>query len=54
MLLESREKGKDILGFELVGEDQVCVVQKISVHGDNRLADIKTAFIAHDRVQNCI
>ena len=40
----------DVLGFELVGEDEVCVVDEALVDGHDVGCHIEVAIVAHDRV----
>lgn len=41
-----------VLGFELVGEDEVCVFDDLFICGDDVVVDIETALITHDGVKN--
>ncbi len=43
-----------LLGFELIGENQVRFVEKIFVNRNHILIDIKVSVITHDWIQNCI
>lgn len=44
--------GRDVLGFELVGEDEVGVGDEAAVDGDDVLGDVEGAVVAHDGVED--
>lgn len=54
-----REKKRTVerrcaLGFELVGQYQICVADGFFIRGHHIFAHIQTAEIAHDGVQNWV
>lgn len=44
--------GGRVLGFELVGEDEVGVGDEAAVDGDDVLGDVEGAVVAHDGVED--
>ena len=45
---------RDILGFELVGQDEIGILQQVLVCRDYFFADIDLALVTHDRVEHCV
>ena len=45
-------RGEDGLGFELVREDEIGIVEEVLVDGDDVRVDVEFALIAHYWVQD--
>ena len=42
-----------LLEFELVGQNQIGVVEESPVDRHDTLADIEASFVAHDGIEDC-
>jgi hypothetical protein len=43
---------EDLLGFELIGQDEICISEDVLVGWDDILVDVEPALVAHYRVKN--